>query len=422
MSSITVDQTRVENMAEQPLQEISTEAPPPAPPPPPPPPSPGVVPIQLKDCIKDLLKFTLTSCVDGELDLGLSKDYCSQLLQRDDHPSTPSSSFPLSSSTGVPSYPLYKHLAACLYHSISCGGLFRISDKLDFVHHEDNPLKLKEEEWTKLINEKGSQLLNMLATVDFELHVQESFFSQLKDARKTVEGRCAVGNYNRIVPGAFILFNKSLLLQVQDVHKYISFHEMLEAESLQRVLPGVKNIEEGVQVYRNFYSEEKERSNGVLAICVTKPTSQLYSCMAAILLGLSYGGIRVMLNMVHTVGTVSERLPPSTSTLISSFLTPHNPHVKGSRLTNGARALAKHVNRSSDKYWDSNKNRLALDVIRRLIANCCWLNMHRVPPHGVVFEIRVADGYGARWFADGHKFIGFLEPYMVDGHSKGWKH
>ncbi|XP_071938668.1 uncharacterized protein [Coffea arabica] len=391
MSSITVDQTRAENMAEQPLQEISTEAPPPAPPPPPPPPSPGVVPIQLKDCIKDLLKFTLTSSVNGELDLGLSKDYCSQLLQRDDHPSTPSSSFPLSSST-------------------------------------DNPLKLKEEEWTKLINEKGSQLLNMLATVDFELHVQEPFFSQLKDARKTVEGRCAVGNYNRIVPGAFILFNKSLLLQVQDVHKYISFHEMLEAESLQRVLPGVKNIEEGVQVYRNFYSEEKERSNGVLAICVTKPTSQLYSCMAAILLGLSYGGIRVMLNMVHTVGTVSERLPPPTSTLISSFLTPHNPHVKGSRLTNGARALAKHVNRSSDKYWgnfcgsDSNKNRLALDVIRRLIANCCWLNMHRVPPHGVVFEIRVADGYGARWFADGHKFIGFLEPYMVDGHSKGWKH
>lgn len=322
-SCVTVDQTRVVKMAKQPLQDISTEAPPP----PPPPPSPGVGPIQLKDCIEELLKFTLTSSVNGELDLGLSKDYCFQLLQQGDHPSTPSFSVPLSSPTGVPSYPLYKHLAASLYHSISCGGLFRISDKLDYIHHEDNILKLKEGEWTKLINEKGSQLLNMLATVDFELHVEEPFFSQLMDAHKTVEGRCAVGNYNRIVPGAFILLNRSLLLQVQDVRQYVSFREMLEAESLQRVLPGVKTIEEGVVIYRNFYSEEKERSNGVLAICVMKPASQLYNCMAAILLGLSYGGTKMMLNMTHTVGTISERLPPPTSTLISSFLTPHNPNV-----------------------------------------------------------------------------------------------
>lgn len=129
---------------------------------------------------------------------------------------------------------------------------------------------------------------------------------------------------------------------------------------------------------------------------------------------------------------------------------------------------------------DSNKNRLALDVISRLMTHCCWLNVHIVQPHGVVFEIRVAKGYGARWSKDGSKvsalfsnygfnlypysqskvrhgpklillyalyllwkkhlkdliwltikwlcflvefqFIGFLEPYMEDGHSKAWKH
>ncbi|KAL3506776.1 hypothetical protein ACH5RR_032158 [Cinchona calisaya] len=399
---------------------MATEAPPPAQPA-----SPGVGRVQLKDCIEELLKFTLTSSVNGELDLGLSKDYCSQLLQQDDS-STPFPSF-TDTLTGVPSYPLYKHLAATLYQSISSGTLFRISDKLESIN-EDNSYNLKEEEWTKLIMEEGSQLQSILATVDFELHVQEPFFSQLKDGQKTVEGRCAIGNYNRIVPGAFILFNKSLLLQVQDVHRYVSFREMLEAESLQRVLPGVKTIEEGVQVYRNFYSEEKESSNGVIAICVTKPTSQLYNCMTTIILGLSCGGIQRMLNMVHTVGTNLEKLPPPASTLISSFLTLHNPHVKGSKLTGGARALAKHVNRSSDKYWgnfwgsDSNKNRLAFNTISHLVARSCWLNMHTVPPHGVVFEIRVAEGFGARWSEDGHQFIGFLEPYMMDGHSKRWKH
>ena len=37
----------------------------------------------------------------------------------------------------------------------------------------------------------------MLKDVDFELHVQEPFFTQLYEGVKTVEGRCAVGDYKR---------------------------------------------------------------------------------------------------------------------------------------------------------------------------------------------------------------------------------
>ncbi|CAM8908360.1 unnamed protein product [Rhodiola kirilowii] len=71
---------------------------------------------------------------------------------------------------------------------------------------------------------------------------------------------------------------------------------------------------------------------------------------------------------------------------------------------------------------DSNKNQHALEVLNKLLAHCCWLNIHVVPPHEEVFEIRVADGYGARWTKDGNQFIGFLEPFMEDGHTNGWKH
>ena len=39
----------------------------------------------------------------------------------------------------------------------------------------------------------------------------------------------------------------------------------------------------GVQIYRKFYMEEKERSNGVLAICVAKPAAQPYVLLAYIL-------------------------------------------------------------------------------------------------------------------------------------------
>ncbi|GAB4828483.1 hypothetical protein Ancab_039321 [Ancistrocladus abbreviatus] len=71
---------------------------------------------------------------------------------------------------------------------------------------------------------------------------------------------------------------------------------------------------------------------------------------------------------------------------------------------------------------DLDKNRLALEVIWHIIAHSCWLNIHVVQHHGAVFEIRVPEGYGARWSKDGTKFIGFLEPYMEDGHSKKWRH
>ena len=39
----------------------------------------------------------------------------------------------------------------------------------------------------------------------------------------------------------------------------------------------------GVHIYRKFYSEEKERSNGVLAIVVTKPAAQPFISLASML-------------------------------------------------------------------------------------------------------------------------------------------
>lgn len=51
------------------------------------------------------------------------------------------------------------------------------------------------------------------------------------------------------------------------------------------------------------------------------------------------------------MGTIPQMLPPPRSTLLSSFTLPHKHEVKGCGLTDGARALAKHVNRCSSNYW-----------------------------------------------------------------------
>ncbi|XP_024996366.1 uncharacterized protein LOC112529352 isoform X2 [Cynara cardunculus var. scolymus] len=440
---------------------------------------------QLKHCIESLLRFTLALSIEESIDIGLSKEFCSNLLEEDEEDRTYSHTYPSStSSTGVPPYPLYKHLASALCKSIPAGRIHPMSADMSLIH-EDSSSKQQKCEWNKIIQEKGSDLIKMLETVQFELHVQEPFFSQLKDGQKTIEGRCADGDYNRIESGSSILFNKCLLLQVQDVHRYASFSDMLAAEDLANVLPGVETVKEGTQIYRRFYSEEKERSKGVLAILLTEPALQPYDHLGAILSALHYDGVQRLLGIAHTIGTIPDALPLPRSTLLHSFSLPHNPDICflfffwkpvvfskttslslgievrsaytplprvrqagrhylwvgyngfvwftfvyffSSVLNIGARALAKHVNRSNGKFWGSfagsepQKNMLAFKVISNLIAHCCWLNVHIVPPHGAIFEIRVQDGYGARWSLKPTKFIGFLEPYTKDGYMKGWKH
>lgn len=382
--------------------------------------------VNLSDRMEELLRFTLESYITQtlEIDLGLSRDFCSNLLKDD---SSVSYSASADSFDGVPPYPLYKRLASSLLKSIDFKAFPRSRCSLTLIP-DGSSSKQKEYEWQNLVLDEGSKIVNIMKTAINELHVQEPFFLQLKDGQKTIEGRCAVGNYNRIGSGSLIIFNRCLVFEVQDVHRYSSFSEMLGAESLAKVLPGVETIEEGVQIYRKFYTEETERTNGVLAIFVSKVNLQPYICLANLLSGCGYEGLQVLLGLTQTTGTIPDALPPPRSMLLSSFMLPYEPNIKGCTLLQGARALAKHADRSSSKYWgtltgsDSDKNKLAMDVVCHIIEHCSWLNVHIVPPHGAVFEIRVADGYGARWSKDGSKFIGFLEPYMEDGHSKGWRH
>ncbi|XP_078150036.1 uncharacterized protein LOC144545308 isoform X2 [Carex rostrata] len=393
--------------------------------------SPGVGVVSISDAIDELLRFTLSSTLSGDSDisdLALSSDFSSGLLLLDNATvATPPHFNDNEVGKGVPSYPLYKHLAKVLDKSFKAGLFPRRKDMGTNFPPDDGP-QIKETEWDKMISKTGFELCSMYGNVKFELNVQEPFFSQLKAGKKNVEGRLAVGYYNNVAQGSLLLLNKCLLLKVERVARYQSFLAMLQVETLANVLPGIATIEEGVAIYRKFYTEEKEKSNGVLAISVSKPTFQPYVFMKEILNGLGYDGIGRLLGMARTAGTVLDTLPPSRLVLASSAAKSYQPDVKGSTLTDAARALAKHAERSCEGWWghlqgnDSNKNQLASEVINRLLEDCCWMNIHLIQPYGPVFEIRVREGYGARWSHNGSKFIGFLEPYTADGFSKGWKH
>lgn len=48
---------------------------------------------------------------------------------------------------------------------------------------------------------------------------------------------------------------------------------------------------------------------------------------------------------------------------------------------------------------EAEKNKLAESTLHRLMTHTVWMNIHLAPIP--LFEIRVSDGYGARWLADG---------------------
>ena len=131
-----------------------------------------------------------------------------------------------------------------------------------------------------------------------------------------------------------------------------------------------------------------------------------------------------LLGIRKTVGS-TELLPPPLLVLWQSYCKIHHPK---SKLMVGARALSKHCHRSSDCWWgnslgtENNKNEHAVNILQKVFVDISWINIHILPHDVIVLEVRCSQGYGLRWSHDGNFFRGFLEPNMVDGHDKKWKH
>ncbi|XP_020701186.2 uncharacterized protein LOC110113097 isoform X1 [Dendrobium catenatum] len=143
------------------------------------PPSPRAAPVFLTDCLEELLRLTLSASLleDSDVSLGFSRLYCDNLLR--DDPFLSPSHISSTAVKGVPAYPLYKHLARALEGCISSGKFLRGLGSVKGLR-EDEFFMLKQREWDRLIMEKGAELVNMMESVEFELHVQEPFFSQLR--------------------------------------------------------------------------------------------------------------------------------------------------------------------------------------------------------------------------------------------------
>lgn len=141
-------------------------------------------------------------------------------------------------------------------------------------------------------------------------------------------------------------------------------------------------------------------------------------------------GILTCLGVRQTPGSVDKHCLPARAALERAFSQRHSKEEsKGSALSVGSRSLTKHCHRSSEGFWGKIRgteevlNQQAIGVLNRLLNDCVWINIHCLPKGEAIIEIRVSEGYGARWYVlQQQSFRGFVEPMMEGGHDKRWRH
>jgi ASC-1-like (ASCH) protein len=125
----------------------------------------------------------------------------------------------------------------------------------------------KQQKQGKLQNKKTAKMTGY----DAVINVQNPWFTLIKEGRKTIEGRLNKGRFASLKVGQVIMWEnagQAVKTKLVRIEKYNTFSDMLANEGLRHVLPDIKTIKDGVDVYRQFYSEAKEAEYGVLAIQV----------------------------------------------------------------------------------------------------------------------------------------------------------
>ncbi len=103
-------------------------------------------------------------------------------------------------------------------------------------------------------------------------NVSEPWFTLISLGLKTVEGRKNKGRFKEMQVGEVIEwtnndFNpRSVLTRITKKTEYKTFKEYLESEGLNKCLPGISNMEDGLSVYFKYFTKEDEKNFGVVAI------------------------------------------------------------------------------------------------------------------------------------------------------------
>lgn len=99
----------------------------------------------------------------------------------------------------------------------------------------------------------------------YEKNLSEPWFSLIHCGIKKVEGRLNKGDFSNMNIGDFIIFTnhelgfeRKLKIKIKHISYYDNFKIYLEKETLDRCLPTLYNIEDGLNVYYKYYNKSDE--------------------------------------------------------------------------------------------------------------------------------------------------------------------
>jgi ASC-1-like (ASCH) protein len=103
-----------------------------------------------------------------------------------------------------------------------------------------------------------------------DISESDACIKRAKSGEKTVVARLQAPYFDDMKPGDKINLvsreGDKVEKKLKDKKKYASFEEMFEAEGLENVFPGSASVAAAMEHYRQFYSEEKEKDRGVIAL------------------------------------------------------------------------------------------------------------------------------------------------------------
>lgn len=128
------------------------------------------------------------------------------------------------------------------------------------------------------------------STGTYTITLNEPWFDLVRNGTKTYEGRCywnqtrlyKKGDQLRVVrlvkkgvhsttdAAAASNVNDAYLIEIEDILLFATFRQALEALGLKETLPGIATLEEGVQVYLQFYRLETQLAHGVCMLKVKR--------------------------------------------------------------------------------------------------------------------------------------------------------
>jgi ASC-1-like (ASCH) protein len=115
---------------------------------------------------------------------------------------------------------------------------------------------------------------------DLDMGLETTVLNQVIEGSKKVEGRLRRGKFLQMELGRIVCLREDIWrngeeigtipdrarIQVVRVQDFTSFKEMFETVGLENVLPGVRTIDEGLDVYYQFYDSKQEDEYGVRGI------------------------------------------------------------------------------------------------------------------------------------------------------------